>query len=394
MNLGKDPYSCCGCGGCQAICPHSAITMTVDEKGFAYPTINQDLCTECGLCQRVCDFTAIPESTQENTPQGIYAYKHHDHQILLESSSGGAFTALSQAIFDQGGAVYGATLDSDRYARHLRTLTPEERNRCRGSKYIPSDMTATFAQVTNDLTNGLSVLFTGTPCQVGALQRYLSFRKIDTSLLVTCDFFCHGTPSPKAFQDFIHEEEKKRGISIHHISFRSKKNGWKKTSFVFNHTLFLRSGYDSFYKLFWIHQTLRDSCHQCPYTQHHVADITIFDYLGSDRVIPEFFDNRGVSGIWVNSAKGESLFSQIKDTGEFLTTTQEQSQRHNIKIPPEEPVGKDAFWKAYLTHGYPHIAKLYGGQSHKGRCKTMIRDAMECCGLSALVRKIQAIRNK
>lgn len=45
---------CCGCTACASVCPAGAIKMTVDEEGFEYPSVNQELCIKCSRCLKVC----------------------------------------------------------------------------------------------------------------------------------------------------------------------------------------------------------------------------------------------------------------------------------------------------------------------------------------------------
>lgn len=45
---------CCGCAACRAICPQTAIIMKMDEEGFEYPFINDEICVGCRLCLTVC----------------------------------------------------------------------------------------------------------------------------------------------------------------------------------------------------------------------------------------------------------------------------------------------------------------------------------------------------
>ncbi len=49
---------CCGCTACYAICPKGAISMIVDEEGFDYPCINEQLCIGCRMCLKVCPIKA------------------------------------------------------------------------------------------------------------------------------------------------------------------------------------------------------------------------------------------------------------------------------------------------------------------------------------------------
>ena len=83
--------------------------------------------------------------------QTFYKFKHKDPNIEKHSSSGGAFTMLSDEILDAGGIVYGCVLNKKLNAVHMRATCKSERDQMRGSKYIQSNMSAIFAQLAEDL---------------------------------------------------------------------------------------------------------------------------------------------------------------------------------------------------------------------------------------------------
>ena len=105
-----DREKCYSCGACVAICPHNAIT-TEWEDGFFYPVVDQNMCINCGLCKRACPAEHHEKNNQ--TPR-LYAFQHRDPTVIEKSSSGGAFTALSDQILSEGGLVIGAVIDEDK----------------------------------------------------------------------------------------------------------------------------------------------------------------------------------------------------------------------------------------------------------------------------------------
>jgi len=86
---------CCGCTACMSICPKQAITMIADEEGFLYPGINQELCIECDLCKQVCPLSENYRTCGNYDQPLVYAAKHKDDNVRMNSSSGGMFTAIS-----------------------------------------------------------------------------------------------------------------------------------------------------------------------------------------------------------------------------------------------------------------------------------------------------------
>ncbi len=130
-----------------------------------------------------------------------YACKHTDIETRLESRSGGVFTAISDLILNQNGVVYGCALNENFEAVHQRAVTGQERDAFRKSKYVQSDMGNTYRDVQKDLSDGKAVLFSGTPCQVDGLKRFLAVSNTNTQRLLTMDLACHGVPSPKLWRD-------------------------------------------------------------------------------------------------------------------------------------------------------------------------------------------------
>lgn len=85
---------------------------------------------------------------------------------------------------------------------HDFTETHEGLQAFRGSKYLQSRIGNTYRQAGKFLKAGRKVLFSGTPCQIAGLKRYL--HKNYENLLAV-DFVCHGVPSPLVWKKYLEE---------------------------------------------------------------------------------------------------------------------------------------------------------------------------------------------
>jgi ferredoxin len=56
---------CTGCGICDDVCPHDAITMT---RGMSYPEGGPSPCVGCMLCVDQCPFGAIEVAALSPAP--------------------------------------------------------------------------------------------------------------------------------------------------------------------------------------------------------------------------------------------------------------------------------------------------------------------------------------
>lgn len=220
-----DKADCCGCTACASICVHDAITMQTDTLGFLYPVVNKEKCVDCGLCEKVCAFNDHYDTSQNLLKPNAYAARHKDMCEVETSRSGAAFVAISDYILENGGVVYGAGFTDHFRVVHKRATTKEERDEFKGSKYVQSDLGHVFRQVKEDLKNGLTVLFSGTPCQTAGLNSYIGKKLREHLVLV--DIVCHGVPGPYLWRDYIAYLEKKQGDKICWVNFRDKKKyGW------------------------------------------------------------------------------------------------------------------------------------------------------------------------
>lgn len=114
--------------------------------------------------------TESSETTEQQNFPLAFAAKHSSEAIRKQSSSGGAFYALAQAIIGQGGVIYGCAFDESHKAQHIRCETMDEVVRCMGSKYSQSDLGDSLEKAKEDINAGRDVLFTGTPCQIAAVR--------------------------------------------------------------------------------------------------------------------------------------------------------------------------------------------------------------------------------
>lgn len=186
----EDKSKCSGCHACYSICEKKAIIMKEDKKGFKYPSVNKEKCTNCNLCEKVCPI--LNNQTISNEPIA-YACYNKNEKVRLESSSGGIFSLISAEILKKDGVVFGASFNNEFMIEHTCIESIEELYKFRGSKYVQSIIGDTYKKAKEFLKHGKYVLFTGTPCQIEGLLKYLGK---DYDNLYTQDIICHGVPSP------------------------------------------------------------------------------------------------------------------------------------------------------------------------------------------------------
>lgn len=354
----NDPADCCGCTACASICNHDAITMEPDALGFLYPKVDESKCTDCGLCEKVCAFNDNYDKSLNLLKPDAYAARHKDMDEIMKSRSGAAFVAISDYILEQGGVVYGAGYKDHFRVAHKRATTKEERDEFRGSKYVQSDLTGVFRQVKQDLKNGLTVLFSGTPCQTSGLNSYVGKKLRENLVLI--DIVCHGVPGPYIWRDYLAYLEKKQGDIITMVNFRDKERfGWKahKETFAFG------GGYKmNFTYVFYQHIMFRHSCGKCHFCNTtRPSDITIADFWGWEKTDPIFNqDDKGCSLVLVNTPKGREIFEAVKDKLNTIPAELDNCLQPNLQHPSIIHPKRMEFETDYKKHGFKYVMCKYG----------------------------------
>lgn len=318
--------TCTGCTACFSICPTKSISMVWDPEGFAYPKIDKKSCILCRHCEEVCPALHLGKTKH---PLAVYAAINKDDEIRKQSSSGGFFTFLAQKVLREGGVVFGAGWSSEFSVIHKVVENEKDLENLRGSKYVQSDMGSIFSQVHEELRKNRSVLFSGTPCQVAGLRAYLKVvgksnyelplsggLKDGTSQLLMVDVVCHGAPSPKVWQLYKGELEKKFGSSAIHISFRCKDYGWRRFAVAINFRngkkYICEQSHDVYMKAFLRELISRPSCYHCLFREGRSgADITLGDYWGCAGLFKHLDDDKGLSIVLAMTHKGTKTIEAI-----------------------------------------------------------------------------------
>jgi len=331
--LTVDYEKCAGCGACVQRCPKRCISWTQREFGFRYPQIDKDACVNCGLCEKVCPTDKALEVPVE---QKVYAAVHKDTEVLAKSTSGGAFTAIADAIFAQGGIVYGAAMLDDMQVKHIRTTGKDDFEGLRSSKYLQSDTGTTYQMVEQDLKQGKFVLYSGTPCQIDGLKNFLGK---DYETLYTVDIVCHGVGSQAYFDKYMDFARERYG-KIKALRFRSKEYaGWSCGGgvVVVDSSDCLKKipyrDFDNYYYSYFLSGDIyRKSCYSCKYANtNRVGDFTLGDYWGVEALNLPLQTENGCSLLLVNNQHAMQLLDEIESL-DRVETTVEQAAHCNKQL--------------------------------------------------------------
>lgn len=301
--------NCCGCSSCVNICPVNAIKFDIID-GFYQAIINEDVCINCGLCNKVCSSEPIFFDVNK---QKIACFSAKDDNILNCSQSGGAFAVISSALIEENYKIYGAVFNKETFrVEHQCATTLRELHDMFGSKYVQSYLGSTFTKIKNNLINNEKVLFSGTPCQVGGLIKYLSFSKINISNLLTIEVICSNVSSPIAWTHYL-KKYKKYGLL--YINFRDKKNGWRSFSQTYitkKKGAITNNEYSKIYSRLILSN---ETCFACKHKQvRRCADITIGDFWGIEKNngTIRYNNPNGNSIILFNSDKSIKIMEILK----------------------------------------------------------------------------------
>lgn len=302
---------CIGCEACSNICPKGCISFKQDNEGFFFPVIDKNQCVDCKLCQRVCPVNSTPKFHQ--SPQQVFAAWALDDEIRKSSSSGGLYSVFANYCLLHDGVVNGVYFNDELFAVHGLFNDFESVKACRGSKYVQSRPGTIYKQVKEQLKKGKTVFFTSTPCQVNALYSFLGS---DYDNLYTCDFICHGVPSPQYLKTCL-QKITSNAKNISKITFRDlSKWGNYRIKVVADGKEVQENVIANTYSTFFLSGlTCRYSCYTCPFAQAaRVSDITLGDFWGIGKYFPFPYDTEnGVSLVICHTPKGYKLLQKVRD---------------------------------------------------------------------------------
>ena len=354
-----DKHDCCGCSACVQRCPKRCISLKEDEEGFLYPDVNIDECIDCHLCEKVCPWLNRPDKLQ---PLEVFAVKNRNEEERMSSSSGGVFIAIAKKVIERDGVVFGAVFDDNWEVVHKYAETIDGVKPMMGSKYVQSRIGDCYREAENFLKSGREVMFTGTPCQITGLHKFL--RK-EYSNLLSVDCLCHGVPSPGVWRRYLCESVYKTDNNkdkITGIEFRNKNvGGWKNYSFLVkgktglndeNKILYSESHDKNAYMRGFLSDIyLRPSCYSCKCKNgiSH-SDITIADFWGVNILAPDFDDNKGVGLVLVNTRKGKNVLDCLDMDTKYISLSDAKPMNGGFKEYISENPKRKMFFEC-LSNG-------------------------------------------
>ena len=199
INKIKVSHLCYGCGTCNVVCGHQAITMHYDNIGRLLPTIDESKCTNCGLCYNHCPSLDLKGIQMPDTDdkyvghvENVYIGKATEERIYRNSQSGGLVTATIKYLFESDkidAAIMCKVEDAIEYTAKAVVITSaDDLYACQKSSYVPIDIVSAL----KDVEKYNSIAIVGTGCHIQGVKAIEHFSrkykdKIRYKLGLICD---------------------------------------------------------------------------------------------------------------------------------------------------------------------------------------------------------------
>lgn len=350
--------NCTACGACIDSCTHDALSMIEDRNGYYNVIIDNDKCIDCKLCEKHCHILN-QENLDRHDLKNVkpLAGWSLDEELLRKSATGAIFAQIAcDMLIDGNTYVYGASLQQDSSVKHVEISDTKDIYKLQNSKYQQSVTVGVFKQIKQRLKEGSRVLFSGVPCQIGALYTYFGNNSKLTENLYTIEVICHGVPTNALHRLGIKYNKAKRVVA-----YRTKeKSGWiyggnNRVVYQLSDGKFYsvpHTAMDFLFRAYLSFSFSRENCYRCKYsTLKRVSDLTIGDFWGFEKSksFYKYGNYMGTSIVLSNSTKGKWMVDQSK-------------KLHLVQAKWEEilPLNQNLYMPTnrYVFKGYNKVSKM------------------------------------
>ena len=115
-------------------------------------------------------------------------------------------------------------------------------------------------------------------------------------------------------------------------------------------------------KVFLKDLCLRPSCYAChSKSLYRNSDITLADFWGIKEVCPEMHDNKGTSLVFINSKKGQELFSKIISNIKYKEVDIKEATKYNPSSFKSVKMSRKrvTFMSGLFSNEFDEYAKKY-----------------------------------
>lgn len=386
----KKKSDCCGCTACANACPKSCIEMIEDSEGFLYPVVHEDKCIKCNACEKVCPIINHV-ARKENRSQTAAIVQNKNKEVCLQSTAGGAFTAIAEYVLEHDGIVFGVELQADYSVKHIAVESKTELSKFRNSKYVQSELGSTYAEVKQQLKSGRLVCFSGTPCQIEGLRCFL---RRDYENLVLVDVVCRAVPSPGVWKKYIEMETCEHG-TMQSIRFRDKALGYQYSTMelVDSQGNIYRGGIESqpWLRMFFSGMIIRPSCTECKFrSRYRNSDFTIWDCFNVYSFSKEFDEDIGTTRVLIHTENGKRIFHQIEGKIKYKSIDADmavEGVREMLESPKMHPQ-RQYFYSDLKKLPFDDLINKYYPLTTKIKIKRNIRLALNKFGLDKKLKHI------
>lgn len=237
---------------------------------------------------------------------------------------------------------------------------------------------ACFSAVRENLNSGRDVLFSGTPCQIEGLTKYLGKRY---DYLLAISVACHGVPSPRLWSAYIEWLRIKGKSPVKDFKFRVKVTGWRNYSVCG----FYESGEiysdifmnDPYMKLFVNNISLRKSCFDCRFRgENSRSDIVLGDFWKIKEFAPEMDDNNGTSLVLLRTETALVYWNRVKSAIDFKNVDYVKALNSNRALY-RNPIllrNRKKFFESYHTNQLDKVADRFTKQPLWKHCALILRE--------------------